>query len=71
MLKSHPLGMGKSTVSKQFKRLGFPVFDADAAVHEMYSKGGKAVPLLRKRFPGVFYESFISHIFYFSLFPSV
>jgi dephospho-CoA kinase len=45
------IGMGKSTVCKQFHMLGFRVFDADAAVHAMYSKNGQAVEKLRGIFP--------------------
>jgi dephospho-CoA kinase len=41
------IGMGKSTVTNQLKRLGFPVFDADAIVHKLYSHGGKAIEPLR------------------------
>ncbi|MEP1230556.1 MAG: dephospho-CoA kinase [Litorimonas sp.] len=45
------IGMGKTTTANMFKALGCPVFNADAAVHKLYSRGGKAVPLIRSVFP--------------------
>jgi len=46
------IGMGKSTATAALRRLGVPVFDADAAVHRLQGPGGAAVRPIGAAFPG-------------------
>jgi dephospho-CoA kinase len=45
------IGMGKSTVARLLKQRGFPIYDADSAVHDLLKKGGAAVKPVAKLFP--------------------
>jgi dephospho-CoA kinase len=46
------IAMGKSTVAEMFAAEGVPVFDADAAVHELQGPGGALVAEIESAFPG-------------------
>lgn len=46
------MGMGKSTAAAAFRRAHIPVFDADAAVHQLQARGGRAVRAIESAFPG-------------------
>ena len=47
------IGMGKSTAAAMFRRLGVPVQDADATVHQLLGPGGAAVPYIAALYPDV------------------
>ena len=46
------IGMGKSTAAAAFRRAGVPVFDADATVHRLQGRHGRALPFIAHAFPG-------------------
>ena len=45
------IGMGKSTVASLLSDMGYPVYNADKAVHALLRRGGKAVKPVAKLFP--------------------
>jgi len=44
--------MGKTTAGAMLRRLGVPVYDADASVHKIFARGGSAVAAIEAAFPG-------------------
>jgi dephospho-CoA kinase len=47
------IGMGKSTAASVLRRLGVPLYAADAEIHRMLGRGGAAVAAVEAAFPGV------------------
>lgn len=54
------IGMGKSTTAKLFADEGCAVWDADAAVHRLYSNGGAAVEPMGALFPQAVVDGAVS-----------
>ena len=56
------IGMGKSTTAKLFVEAGCAVWDADAAVHRLYARGGAAVAPMQAIFPEVIIDGAVSRL---------
>ena len=54
------IGMGKSTTAQMFADEGCALWDADAAVHRLYSREGAAVEPMRVIFPNAVVDDEIS-----------
>jgi dephospho-CoA kinase len=56
------IGMGKSTAAAAFRRARIPVFDADAAVHQMQARGGRAVRAIQAAFPDTVHDGAVDRV---------
>lgn len=54
------IGMGKSTTAQMFVDEGCALWDADAAVHRLYAKGGAAVAPFAQVFPDAVIDGAVS-----------
>jgi dephospho-CoA kinase len=56
------MGMGKSTAAAAFRRAHIPVFDADATVHQLQARGGRAVRAIGAAFPGTVRDGSVDRV---------
>tara|TARA_R110002110_G_scaffold103598_8_gene261815 strand:+ start:39440 stop:40033 length:594 start_codon:yes stop_codon:yes gene_type:complete len=56
------IGMGKSTTAGIFAAAGVPVWDADAAVHRLYGRGGAAVGPVSRLWPQVLQDQSLDRV---------
>ncbi|VAV96050.1 Dephospho-CoA kinase [hydrothermal vent metagenome] len=54
------IGMGKSTTARLFAKQGIPGFDADQAVHQLYSQNGAAIAPIKAWLPEVIKNGAVS-----------
>lgn len=54
------IGMGKSTTAQMFADQGCALWDADAAVHRLYARGGAAVAPFAQVFPEAIIDGAVS-----------
>ncbi len=54
------IGMGKTTTAKMFADEGIPTWNADEAVHRLYSRGGGAVAEIAKLHPSAVIDGAVS-----------
>ena len=56
------IGMGKTTTTAMFAEAGAMVWNADDAVHRLYSTGGAAVAPIDEAFPGVVVDGAVDRV---------
>jgi dephospho-CoA kinase len=56
------IAMGKSTAATMLRRFKIPVHDADACVHRLFAKGGRAVAPISETFPGVVQNGAVNRV---------
>ncbi|MGR3761272.1 dephospho-CoA kinase [Roseobacteraceae bacterium NS-SX3] len=54
------IGMGKSTTARLFAEAGCAIWDADAAVHRLYARGGAAAAPMAEEFPDAIEDGAVS-----------
>lgn len=54
------IAMGKSETAKIFAGRGVPIFDSDAAVHQLYGRGGEAVEAIRAIAPAAIFDECVN-----------